>query len=156
DATGTRPLPNQFDGVVIFGGVGNTVGGTVAGAANVLSGNGEDGIGISPGTNNLGGSGNLVVGNFIRTHPTRTGALGNHDQGIGISGSGNTVGGTAASARNVIAANGGFGVGMGGPQAYGNVVQGNFVGTDVSGTRALGNSRAGMFFGESTGNTVGG
>ena len=51
DRSGTSPLGNSFYGVYI-GGANNTVGGTEAGARNVISANGLDGVVIADGTNN--------------------------------------------------------------------------------------------------------
>ena len=53
----------------------------------------------------------------------------------------NTIGGTAAGAGNVIAANGQDGIKLEGIFATGNVVAGNFIGTDPSGTRCAGQRR---------------
>ena len=88
--------------------------------------------------------------------------LGNLD-GILIAASRNTVGGIVTGARNVISANGGevntgFGVfifsGDTDP-ASGNLVQGNYIGTNATGTAALGNDNTGVFIVASN-NTVGG
>src|SRR5205814_1200789 len=50
DATGTNALPNGVVGVRIdFGGIGNLIGGTNAGARNIISGNGSEGIEIVSG-----------------------------------------------------------------------------------------------------------
>ena len=147
DATGTTSIPNMDNSLGLGGGIliseapNNTIGGLVAGARNVISGNGSNGIAL---TNSNAGpaTGNLIQGNFIGTDVTGTKPLGNFPfdagtgQGIVLGGTGNTVGGTSAAARNVIAANSGPGIEIRGD---GNVVQGNYVGTDVTGTVALGN-----------------
>src|SRR5439155_12617745 len=44
DPTGTTALPNAGSGVFIENSAGNTIGGTTAGAGNVISGNGNDGV----------------------------------------------------------------------------------------------------------------
>src|SRR6185369_14880869 len=59
DITGTSALANSWDGIVI-GGSNNTVGGTVAGARNLISGN-ANGIRI----NGAVATGNLIQGNYI-------------------------------------------------------------------------------------------
>src|SRR5262249_25266629 len=91
--------------------------------------------------------------------------LGNGGAGIVIFGQSqhNIVGGTTAAARNIISGNG---FGTFGPDAgvevldagtSGNVVEGNFIGTDVTGTVALGNDLAGIsVIGGPSGNTLGG
>ena len=67
------------------------------------------------------------------------------------------MGGTAAGARNIISGNNGDGVEVAGDGTSGNVVEGNFVGTDVGGTQPLGNSDVGVLITSgATGNTVGG
>ena len=47
DVTGTAALGNGADGVLLSGAVNNTIGGTVAGAGNVISGNGRIGVYLS-------------------------------------------------------------------------------------------------------------
>src|SRR5205807_364536 len=68
--------------------------------------------------------------------------------------SGNTIGGTTTSARNVISGNTAAVEFVG--SASGNVVEGNYIGTDVTGTKALGNSYAVNIFGSASDNTIGG
>ena len=114
DATGTRALGN-FIGIEVGGtkgpsnpydvsaGVGEIIGGTAAGAGNLISGNLRDGLSIY-------GIDCLVEGNFIGVDATGTGALGNQGDGVAISGTSDTIGGTAAGSGNVIAANRGDGV----------------------------------------------
>ena len=87
-------------------------------------------------------TGNQVLGNFIGTDITGTLDLGNSQEGVRIDNApGNTIGGTTAAARNVISANH-WGVVITGPQAIGNVVQGNFIGTDDHRHRASLRQRA--------------
>ena len=91
----------------INGAPGNTIGGTAAGAGNLISGNGG-GVYVR----GSGATGNKVEGNYIGTQGDGTSALGNTGHGVVIStvASDNTIGGTAAGAGNVIAFNGGDGV----------------------------------------------
>ena len=98
---GTSVLGNSFDGVVIdAGGSNNTIGGTSAGARNIIAGNNADGV-------ILAGPNNLVQGNYIGTDATGTVVLSNAGAGVTILDSaGNTVGGTVAEARNLISGNG--------------------------------------------------
>jgi titin len=157
DASGTLALGNAFNGVFILGGAhGNTVGGAVPGARNVISGNGT-GVLIS----DSGTTGNLVLGNFIGTDVTGTAAIGNVGPGVFINDSpNNTVGGTTAAARNVISGNLDRGVQIQLNAASGNVVQGNYIGLDANGTNALGNGTGGTGFGvriaDASNNQVGG
>ena len=128
DRDGTAALPNDGDGVFIFAfSSDNKIGGTEVGAGNLISGNVDDGVLISPGP-----TGNTVQGNFIGTDATGTADLANGGNGVQITDtSDNTIGGTVAAARNVISANS-VGVLISGG-ASNNIVQGNYIGTDVTG-----------------------
>ena len=146
DATGTRGIAGSNIPMLI-GGPGNLIGTDSDGVnddleRNVISGN-QGGIMIS------GGNDNVIAGNYIGTDPSGTtianlGNNGNNSAGVFISysGSGNTIGGSTAAARNVISGNA-FGIRFlahGDPDvASGNVVEGNYIGTDVTGQVALGN-----------------
>jgi hypothetical protein len=141
DAAGAAALPNMF-GINVGAGA-NTIGGTTAGAGNVISGNSETGVLLFT-------SGNLVQGNYIGTDAGGTIALGNTN-GILASASNNTIGGTVAGAGNIISGNHIDGVLVIG---LGIVIQGNYIGTDVSGSSSVGNA-----FGvsvSSSNNTIGG
>ncbi len=101
--------------------------------------------------------GNVVEGNLIGTDVTGTFPLGNAFYGVDIhvDGSNNTIGGTTAAARNIISANG-TGVRITGAGSTGNLVQGNFIGTDITGTEALGNGFGVDIPGDASNNLVGG
>ncbi len=144
DNTGTADLGNTTSGVsIITSAHDNVIGGTAAGAGNVVSGNNSVGIGIG-----FGSAANLVQGNFIGTNAAGTGAIGNSVAGLSINGANNIIGGTTAAARNIISGNGtGGGIQFSGDATTANnTVQGNYIGTDVSGTAALGNSGFGGVF----------
>lgn len=154
DATGTYAVPNLKSGVGIFGGAKNTVvGGTNAGAGNVLSGNTEYGVFVGdPDT-----AGTVIEGNFIGTDGTGNNAVPNTFGGIAVFNgvSGVTIGGTSAGARNVISGNTTEGVYILGTSN--NVVQGNFVGLNAAGTAAVPNTFAGIYLlGGAQSNLVGG
>ena len=69
----------------------------------------------------------------------------------------NTVGGTTASARNVISANITAGVDIAESGTSGNVIEGDYIGTDVAGTHAMANLVDGVEIEQgSSGNTIGG
>jgi titin len=149
DVTGTLALGNLGGGVYTL--TNGTIGGTTAGARNLISGNGRDGIFVDQGFSNS------IQGNFIGTDVTGTVSLGNAGLGVLLYSNrnpshGNTIGGTEADAGNVIAGNREGGIEIGG---YGNLVQGNFIGTDSLGSGALPNLGDGLgIYG--FGNTVGG
>jgi hypothetical protein len=154
DVSGTRKLGNTIYGIQFDGASGNTIGGTAAGAGNLISGNGVDGV-------ELGGSDrNLVLGNLIGTTADGSAALGNGGYGLEIlfNSNNNTVGGTTAGTANVIAANAQSGIAIGNSTFdntdTGNLVQGNFIGTNPAGA-ALGNAIDGVNIAGSN-NTIGG
>lgn len=106
DITGLLGLGNVGVGVRIGNASFNTIGGTEPAARNIISDNGTDGV-------YLGGSDNLLQGNYIGTDVTGTAPLGNAANGVRVGGTANTVGGTTAGAANLIAFNGGDGVAVG-------------------------------------------
>lgn len=154
NANGTAAIANSNDGVRIDSTLSsnNVIGGTAAGAGNVISGNVGDGIEILGGAN-----ANLIVGNYIGTDATGAAALGNSSAGIAIRGgsNGNIVGGTANAARNVISGNGSHGIVIDG--SSGTLVRANYIGTNAAGTGDLGNFVDGVRIGGgANANTVGG
>jgi titin len=154
--TGQSALGNTLCGVHIQS-PGNTVGGALGGAGNLISGNGQDGIFLDGST----AANNFVQGNFIGTAAGGTSGLMNLRAGVGISGApGNTIGGTTSGAGNLISANadadGDAGIYLIGSGATGNFIQGNKIGTDVTGTLALGNTHDGIDLESASSNTIGG
>jgi parallel beta-helix repeat protein len=152
DVTGAAVLANGRAGVFVIGTRDNIIGGTAAGAGNLISGNGEQGVLLQ------GSTTTTIQGNLIGTDVTGAAALGNRFIGIDLEqSSGNTIGGTSAAARNVISANGLDGVFL--SLSYSNLVQGNYIGTNAAGTAALGNGDGGVVVvaaDVTTGNTIGG
>lgn len=132
DAAGTASVGNAAQGIWINA-AGNTIGGTAAGEGNVISGaTGWAGITLLSQA-----SGTLIAGNLIGTDATGTVALGNNGPGIAVESANNTIGGITAEARNVISGNLGRGIYLVGTGATGNVVIGNYIGTDITGTQDL-------------------
>ncbi|MDQ3010722.1 MAG: CSLREA domain-containing protein [Acidobacteriota bacterium] len=153
DAAGTTALANSGAGVRIDFAANNTIGGTAAGAGNVISGNGTINVFIS----GASASGNQVQGNLIGLDATGTTAIGGTTDGVGIdSAPSNTIGGTASGARNVISGHTRFGVNIFGTTATGNAVQDNFIGLNSAGTAAVANTSAGVAVSDTTGTIVGG
>jgi hypothetical protein len=153
DITGTHALGND-DGVTITAGADNVIGGTEAGAGNLISGNRSTGVAVLD--NQIG---NVIQGNLIGTDATGTLPLGNGFRGVYLSGSSNNlIGGTEPGAGNVISANAWYGIYIGSYSGGndGNLVQGNLIGTDVSGTQPLGNGHDGVHIYRDSNNTIGG
>jgi hypothetical protein len=155
NAAGSAALANTFDGVAFISAAHNTIGGTATGAGNIISGNSRFGI-FMFGT---GSTANVLEGNSIGVNSTDTAALANADDGIALFGgaSGNTIGGTTGSAANVLSGNGRFGLLLSDSGTSGNLVEGNFIGTNRAGTSALANTSDGIeILSGASGNTVGG
>lgn len=143
DATGGAGLPNKDYGIFLptsSDGLSNiTIGGTAAGAGNVISANANNGLLIS-------NANVLVQGNRIGTDLAGNINLGNGNHGVELTRSGSapfppvqfTVGGTASGAGNIISANGGYGVRFFN-NSGGVTVQGNLIGTKADGASDLGN-----------------
>jgi hypothetical protein len=149
---GDAALNGTSYAVRIIGSSNNTVGGTQAGARNVISGN-ERGISID-----TGATGNTVQGNYIGLNAAGTAKIANTaGYGVDITGStNNTVGGTTATARNVISGNQNGGVVISGSTASANKVQGNYIGTSFDGTVEIGSPGTGVRIIDAPGNLVGG
>jgi uncharacterized repeat protein (TIGR01451 family) len=134
-------------------------------------GSGADGLYITAGASTVRGlaihgfsgagirlasaGGNVIQGNFIGTDLTGTAALPN-GTGIQIENDApnNLIGGTNAGAGNVISGNAGHGLLFN--QSPGNVIQGNFIGTDASGAANLGNTLDGIYLNNASSNAIGG
>jgi titin len=156
DKIGIHPLGNSSGGVTIeYSSADNLIGGTTDTARNIISGNHGSGVQLT----GVGTSGNLVQGNYIGTDKTGEVRLGNEGDGVYLEtgATGNLIGGAVAGARNVIAANGRL-TGQSGielTRAAGNLVEGNFIGTNKRGTTALGNGTGVSVF-DAAGNVIGG
>lgn len=146
NATGTAALPNNGNGMTIFG-TGNVIGGTQVGARNIISGNTDDGIRITSSTASF----NRVEGNYIGTNPAGTAAIGNGRFGVAgtagvriVSSSDNIIGGSVVGAGNLVSGNFAEGIRIDGIGAANNKVRGNLVGTNAAGTGAIPNQADGM------------
>ena len=137
DPSGKIAVPNGSGIVVQAGAINNTIGGTVPGTANIISGNSGEGVLVS----DFGTAGNFIQGNFIGTDISGGKALGNAYAGVALYGGaeGNLIGGASARERNIISDNGTYGVTISDVGTSGNIIEGNFIGTDITGTNALGN-----------------
>jgi titin len=156
DPTGTKRVPNSTNGVLLANASSNVIGGTVAGARNLISGNGGLGMNFLQSCN-----GNLVQGNFIGANATGTSALSNGAAGIllfAVS-SGpqfNLIGGTNAAARNLISGNGTDGVVINGTTVRNNQIAGNYIGTSSNGLAKIPNGGVGVNLTTTVSNLVGG
>jgi len=140
DATGTRKVGNDSDGIFLGAGARQNV----IGPDNVFSGMRSSGVEILHST----ATGNRIFGNIIGLNAAGTQAIGNGELGILIANGAaiNTVGGTygGAYAGNIISGNtlGGVVIGLDafpGPNGTNtNRIEGNFIGTNGAGTLALG------------------
>jgi choice-of-anchor C domain-containing protein len=151
DINGTTAIGNTRYGIYLSQQAsGNTIGGSVSNAGNVIAGNNSDGIRSDTGIYNT------IQGNTIGLSSSGT-ALANGGNGIILNGSSySQIGGTTSLAANTIGRNVLDGIQLLGASTY-NTIQGNFIGTNASGTSSLGNQRYGVYF--STGainNTLGG
>ena len=128
-ADGLTALANTDRGIQFESGAdNNTIGGSAA-AANVISGNGTDGIiisdGASPGT---GATGNVIRANLIGVAADGTTALGNGTNGIRLTAvAGTTIGGVAGGEGNTVANNGSVGVASDNAGGDDNAILGNTI-----------------------------
>jgi len=152
NATGTVAVANSINGVLLSNAPLNTVGGTVAGAGNLIGGNSQAGVRIE-GTN---ATGNLVVGNTIGLGITGA-DLGNNGDGVHVlNAPGNRTGGALPGERNVISGNNGDGIEVNGLSSSNNLVLGNYIGPDSDGTLDRRNGVNGIFINNAPGTTIGG
>ena len=171
-------------GVLIDGSPDNVVGGprtsdvttkgVVVASSEFRDGVAGSGVGVT--LRGAGATGNRVLGTYIGTDPAGLAGRGG-DVGVFVDGApGNVIGGAGDGARidgpnalrNVIAASAvrqqdgedvedsGIGVLIRGAEATGNVVAGNYIGTDATGTAALGHASKGVWIDNAPENTVGG
>jgi len=136
DASGTKLLSNGWQAAGLERGASaNLVQG------NVISTSGPIGIVVN---DTQGGSYNTIVGNLVGTDAGGTLATGSPQTGIFVSGGFNRIGGVNPSERNVVAQGG---ISFGRRGMPGNLIVGNFVGTDISGSIAMSNRGTGISVG---------
>lgn len=156
DAAGTNALANGYGGIGAFNGVHNiTIGGNSPEARNVISGNMNAGILLGNGSV----TNNVVQGNYIGLDATGARALGNSSHGVLLfnGAAKNLIGGTTVGAGNVISGNLSEGIYLTDSGTTGNVLQGNYIGTDATGKFARGNASFGLgIWNGARGNLIGG
>jgi hypothetical protein len=123
DLDGEVDLGNRSDGVLIFNGRDNTIGGTESGAGNTISGNGQDGIYVEGDA----ASGTRIEGNSIGTRSDGTGDLGNAFNGVFVASPGTVIGGAVPAAANTISGNDRDGVVIANDSATGNRILRNSI-----------------------------
>src|SRR6185295_8261477 len=97
---GTSAVGKGLHGISIaFNSNQNAIGGGVAAAMNVISGNAGDGINIS------GATDTRIVGNYLGTDATGTGARGNGGRGLYVQSATGTVIGDVGGNGNLISGN---------------------------------------------------
>jgi hypothetical protein len=145
---GVAAVPNSGDGIYV-GATGATIGGTSSAAANIISGNGSNGIDVEASC--------LVEGNLIGTDSTGSTAVGNNFDGVYVGHAGATIGGITAGTANILSGNGIYGLAI----DSSGLVEGNLIGTSSAGTAAVPNIEggvgvlaAGATIGGSTGGTA--
>ncbi len=146
---GTSALGNLEDGVLIYAGAAdNTIGGSVTGSGNVLSGNLTNGVEIS----GAGTMSNRVEDNDIGTDKTAYYPLGNGNDDVVID---NGASSDVVGPGNVLCANTWNGVSLN--DVSNCVVEGNDIGTNAASKPALGNGSDGVIVHNgATANTIGG
>lgn len=149
NAAGTIAIPN-YRGVNLDWGIDVSIGGVEPGEGNLISGNSGDAIVVGLANEST------VQGNLIGTDISGTKLIGNGRAGIVLANQSTDVlvGGDVPGARNVIAGGSWFVHfnRLNGTEA-GNVVAGNYFGTDVSGETWFG-SKSGVLVQESSGQII--
>jgi len=162
DHTGKLPAENTKGGIVIDNSDNNKIGGAADADKNIISGNRVAGV-IIKGSRSRN---NTVTGNYIGTNidgdcivgsdgkckiDPSVGKVGNLVGVLILGAVDNTIGG-----GNLISGNVKSGVLISGPGSKGNVVEGNFIGTDITGNEGIHNGTNGIELQNAVENTIGG
>jgi hypothetical protein len=135
NAAGTAALANGSVGILVYGGVQNTlIGGTSPAERNFISGNGQQGILIG----DTATTGNVVQGNTLGLDVTHTLTIANGSSSVAIyaGASGNQIGGLNPGSANIMTGSPFDVVSIQDPGSNNNTVRGNsLVGT--AGYRAI-------------------
>lgn len=153
DITGKQNLKNSVSGILVENAPNNIIGGYLYSEGNIISGH-INGNGIF--IRGQYSSNNIVQGNLIGIDITGTNKFPN-GSGIGISNAPiNIIGGNLPSLRNILSGNFYNGIYIEGQFAAGNVIQGNYIGTDLSGNLSVSNNLEGIYISGSSSNIIGG
>ena len=146
----------NYSGLRILNSNNNWIGGTAAGAGNVISGNDSNGVYI------VGTSGNnSILGNLIGTNVSGDVAVPNDVCGIvsNQAEGGGTIGSPVSGGGNVISGNDGWGVWLKGsniPYPGSWLIQGNTIGLDADCEDAIPNGESGIWLVDEKNCTIGG
>ena len=149
-ADGTA-APNDRGVAVGNGGNLTRIGGTAAGAGNVIAGNTDFGVNLGQDSTNSTVQGNLIGlgADGATARPNGTGIRLDKSSAA-------LIGGTAAGARNVISGNVAAGITIAGGQTVAPVIQGNTIGLAADDTTDVGNGQSGITLGAVTDAQIGG
>ena len=134
--TSDLALPNAKDGLLIAGSH-NIVGGITPLDANVISGNGKNGIHLMASAHHT-----RIQGNIVGIHSSLQHLLPNQEDGIFVKSQDNLIGGTQTGTGNIIGGNVQSGIEI--HQGHHNGIYGNFIGTDRDGQLQWGNQLEGI------------
>ncbi len=151
NAAGTAALANGGSGIQLMStSSSTTIGGTSAGARNVISGNGLHGIASSDPFSS-------IVGNYVGTDATGTFAVPNGASGIWTDGISAQIGNGTPGGGNLISGNTHYGIVLAEPgveparpdalkkgQSANYFLLGNYIGTDATGTQPVPNQLSGI------------
>jgi CSLREA domain-containing protein len=121
DPSGTLTPGNSLDGVQLYNGESNVLGGHAPAERNLISGNGRDGISLRDYTHY-----DRILGNLVGTQKDGSTALGNSGDGVDM-----TISTDNLLYANTIAFSGGDGIHVDGFPAYGNIISNNFIFSNV-------------------------
>ena len=164
NASGLTDAGNARYGIEVIDSPAITIGGSVSGEGNLISGNDLGGIAMV-GTSTLYGA---IRGNWIGLDKSGLAAIPNESFGIFVgAGSligapllgaarGTLIGSSSPEGRNIISGNNGPGVWFGGAGSGGNTVAGNWIGTNVLGLGSVPNTHGVLLSQGSDGNLIGG
>ena len=157
--SGQSGLGNAGGGISIDGASGNTIGGSLPGEGNILSGNAQNGLLLMAQAGQVTNN-NVVRGNFMGANHDGVTSLPNGAYGVRLFANGGTVSdniiGGAPGEGNLMSGNGLSGVNLAGAGTTNNQVLGNRIGTTNSGAGPMPN-RNGIFIGDDIhNNTIGG
>jgi parallel beta-helix repeat protein len=146
NAAGDADLGNASEGILLDNSSDNT-----GIYNNVISGNNDDGLDIK------NSAGATIQGNYIGLSADGLSPLGNVQEGILLDNtSGSIIGGTAAGERNLVSGNQ-WAIRLTGAGTTGNVIQGNYIGTDITGAAGIPNTDLGVSIRNgAANNTIGG